>query len=351
MFAGIILTLTALLSGGTALAAQGTLPGDFLYPIKVHVNEEVRSVLTFDTESKAQWETQRAERRASEAAELADQNELSEEIATDVSKRIQKHLEKAESLTAKLEEKGNFEAATQAQIRMEVLLKTQQRIFSDLRDRDETATESTDSEREERSRTEDADKITDQPEIKLNSVERILDTIEYKSEVQERIRIDFSEKMEEKTDDFQMQAALRAKKVTEERLVTTKEAINSFIRKNGPHRAAQAELSAAIEVKNQADRNVSAENYVVAFRLYSETQIMLERAKALLRTKIIIDTSIENKVDINLDVNKDEHREPQNQNDEDSQRTSKSETSRRDSEEETKNTLEETIRNSVRIDL
>ena len=45
--------------GGVSLAAEGSLPGDVLYPVKVSVNEEVRSALTFSLESKTAWEAKR----------------------------------------------------------------------------------------------------------------------------------------------------------------------------------------------------------------------------------------------------------------------------------------------------
>src|SRR3989338_8750977 len=35
-----------IIGGGPAAAAEGALPGDILYPVKVHVNEEMRATLT-----------------------------------------------------------------------------------------------------------------------------------------------------------------------------------------------------------------------------------------------------------------------------------------------------------------
>src|SRR5262245_19259786 len=36
-----VIAIIALLGGGTSFAAQGALPGDTLYPIKVNVNEKI----------------------------------------------------------------------------------------------------------------------------------------------------------------------------------------------------------------------------------------------------------------------------------------------------------------------
>jgi hypothetical protein len=68
-------------SGGTvSYAAESSLPGDFLYPVKTEVNEEVRSILTFDSKEKADWEVARVERRLNEVTALESEGALTEEI-------------------------------------------------------------------------------------------------------------------------------------------------------------------------------------------------------------------------------------------------------------------------------
>ncbi|HCR52648.1 TPA: hypothetical protein DIV48_03345 [Candidatus Kaiserbacteria bacterium] len=69
-----------LVSGGVAAAAEGTLPGDLLYPIKVAILEPARTSLTFSAAAKASWQRTLAERRLSEAATLAKQGALSPNI-------------------------------------------------------------------------------------------------------------------------------------------------------------------------------------------------------------------------------------------------------------------------------
>ena len=63
----IILILALMFGGGgISYAAEGAVPGDALYPIKVSVNEEVRDLVAFSPEAKADWETRRLERRLAE---------------------------------------------------------------------------------------------------------------------------------------------------------------------------------------------------------------------------------------------------------------------------------------------
>ncbi|MHB0865607.1 MAG: DUF5667 domain-containing protein [Minisyncoccota bacterium] len=64
-------------SGGVAYAAEGTLPGDTLYPIKVGVLEPLRVALAITPEAKASLRMSFAEHRADEAAVLSHEGKLS----------------------------------------------------------------------------------------------------------------------------------------------------------------------------------------------------------------------------------------------------------------------------------
>ncbi len=80
---------------GVSYAAEASVPGDLLYPIKVSVNEEVRASLTFSGEEKGKWETERAERRLEEAATLAVQGKLTTEVKKELVERFDTHSERA----------------------------------------------------------------------------------------------------------------------------------------------------------------------------------------------------------------------------------------------------------------
>src|SRR5438552_3912642 len=64
---GSIAALIMLASAGTALGAQNALPGDVLYPVKLHVNEKLETALASSPEAKALVSADLAERRLSEA--------------------------------------------------------------------------------------------------------------------------------------------------------------------------------------------------------------------------------------------------------------------------------------------
>jgi hypothetical protein len=88
---GVVMLLVAVPS-----LAERAVPGDILYPIKVQVNEEVRSQLANDGYEKIAWETKRLERRISEARLLAKEGKLTSEIEADVIAAVQSHQEATE---------------------------------------------------------------------------------------------------------------------------------------------------------------------------------------------------------------------------------------------------------------
>jgi hypothetical protein len=129
-------------SGGVAAAAEGTLPGDALYPIKVQFTEPLRTALTISPKAKIALQRSYAVRRLEEAAVLADedrlnadteaaitanfeynadiaQDELSDEIAqTDFTARLKAH----ENVLARVDEQNGKKStsALQKAIRVHV---------------------------------------------------------------------------------------------------------------------------------------------------------------------------------------------------------------------------------------
>lgn len=97
-FAAIVLFA----GGGVAFAAEGALPTDPLYPVKIHVTEAVRGGLALSGERKAEWQADLIERRLEEAEALALQRALTPELEEDVVRRIEVHAQSAEKYIAAL---------------------------------------------------------------------------------------------------------------------------------------------------------------------------------------------------------------------------------------------------------
>ncbi len=81
----------AVIGGGTAYAAEGALPGNMLYPIKVHVNEKIAVALAASSEAKAQAHAKFAERRMREAEALVERSALTHEAKTELEERLETH--------------------------------------------------------------------------------------------------------------------------------------------------------------------------------------------------------------------------------------------------------------------
>ncbi|MDB5259091.1 MAG: hypothetical protein JWO73_299 [Candidatus Taylorbacteria bacterium] len=81
-------------SVGTSYAAERAVPGDALYPVKIHVNESLRGVLSIKKEAKIEWEAEKAERRLAEARVLASQGRLDEGARKGIETKFNLHAEK-----------------------------------------------------------------------------------------------------------------------------------------------------------------------------------------------------------------------------------------------------------------
>lgn len=111
-YAGALAALLLVLGGTQAsLAAEGALPGDILYPIKVAVNEPLALTLSFASERKAELAAEFAARRLDEAARLSATGELDDSRATELAARFDAHVETLARETDALESKGSLAAS------------------------------------------------------------------------------------------------------------------------------------------------------------------------------------------------------------------------------------------------
>lgn len=92
----IVLAMFVAFGGAVSYAADGALPGDFLYAFKIHVNEGLRLGLTFSEESRARFEAERAERRLQEAEALVAQDRLTDDVRFEIQTTLDQHIENAQ---------------------------------------------------------------------------------------------------------------------------------------------------------------------------------------------------------------------------------------------------------------
>lgn len=98
--------IIALFTGaGVSYAAEGALPGDALYPIKVSVNEEVRGAFAVSPETRAKWQTRRVERRLEEAIALAASGRITSEAGAMLARNLDVQATEAAYTISELEQK------------------------------------------------------------------------------------------------------------------------------------------------------------------------------------------------------------------------------------------------------
>jgi len=83
-----IILLAVMIGGGTSLAAQAAVPGDFLYPVKTGVNENIRGALAISADSEAKLQANLLEERIEEAQKLQAEGRLTDANSKTVAANI-----------------------------------------------------------------------------------------------------------------------------------------------------------------------------------------------------------------------------------------------------------------------
>ncbi len=109
--------------------AEYTVPGDMLYPVKVKINEEVRSTLARTPYEKVEWEAERIERRISEARILAKAGLLTPEVEEAVVDAVEQHRSNASAEIALLRENNNTDDAALANMTLASVFEVQSTTF------------------------------------------------------------------------------------------------------------------------------------------------------------------------------------------------------------------------------
>src|SRR5688572_6369383 len=125
------LALAFLVSAGSvSYAAEGSLPGDVLYPVKVGINEEVRAKLAPTARARAAWETERAERRLAEAEVLATRGELGPQTRVALEAEFRRHAGRAKERIAGFSSAADLGVAADISAHFEGSLNAHKKIMA-----------------------------------------------------------------------------------------------------------------------------------------------------------------------------------------------------------------------------
>jgi hypothetical protein len=99
--------LLAVMVGGTTFAAEGALPGDTLYGVKLGLNERVERMTAIGTLAKAEVDVRHAEERIREVELLAAQGEEDTRDVREIADTVDAHIRLASDAAETLFDEGN----------------------------------------------------------------------------------------------------------------------------------------------------------------------------------------------------------------------------------------------------
>jgi hypothetical protein len=101
----IALFLAVFVSVGTSFAAQGAVPGDFLYPVKTEVNENIRGAVAIGANAEARLQADLLAERLEEAEKLHAEGKLQADTAVMVANNIRTQSNATNAAIAKSDSK------------------------------------------------------------------------------------------------------------------------------------------------------------------------------------------------------------------------------------------------------
>jgi hypothetical protein len=121
-------------TGGVSIAAERALPGDFLYSLKVNMNEGVRGLVAVTPEAKAKFALEVTDRRLKEAALLSTQGKLDQKATSIIQREITKQASQVKNQVASLVATNNLRSAQEIALNFESALRTHEFILQKLSD-------------------------------------------------------------------------------------------------------------------------------------------------------------------------------------------------------------------------
>lgn len=132
---GIIVAVLVALGGGVSVAAQNSLPGDVLYPVKVGINEPVMLALSFSDKGKAAYESELAGRRLSEAEQLSVSASVSAQVYAQLQANFKDFADRTQERIAVLAS-ADAQSAADLASNFETALRAHEKVLARLAARD-----------------------------------------------------------------------------------------------------------------------------------------------------------------------------------------------------------------------
>lgn len=128
-----ILIVAGVLAGGTvSFAAEYTVPGDVLYPVKVHMNEAVRGAVATTPKAKAVWDVELVGRRLEEVEKLEDKPNVPEGVKEVAREHVAEYTDRAKRHIAQFEQDEEMEDALFVATKFSETLRGHEAVLDDL---------------------------------------------------------------------------------------------------------------------------------------------------------------------------------------------------------------------------
>lgn len=128
----VLIAIIVIVGGGVSYIASKAVPESWLYPLKVKVNENVKSAFAFSNKAEAKLQAQLVTERLKEAEELALRGKLNAIVSNDIQNRLRVHYEKAQKLSAEAQNKGKYEVSAVVRASLEASFLTYAKSLADL---------------------------------------------------------------------------------------------------------------------------------------------------------------------------------------------------------------------------
>lgn len=130
----VALLFVLVCTGGVSLAAEGSLPGDALYSLKVNVNESVKSFVAVTPEAKAKFALEVTDKRLKEAAILSQSGKLNTQTGEIIKKQLNRQANQVKFQVASLVSTNNLRAAQEIAVNFESSLRAHELILERISD-------------------------------------------------------------------------------------------------------------------------------------------------------------------------------------------------------------------------
>lgn len=131
-------TLSAFVIGGlligssVSFASENAVPGDLLYPVKIHINEQVRGFVAVTPKAKAEWEVHLVERRLEEVEKLAVTPNVPIELQQIAEQNLASYTKEVKNRIAKFEEEKDSEDAIGTASDLSNILSIHEQILTEM---------------------------------------------------------------------------------------------------------------------------------------------------------------------------------------------------------------------------